>query len=171
MELTEFAQRIYDHLKSGGTDGNHSASTVEIAWNVFPEKWKRPQGRGALIGHIDRVTVRYPEVFGRLDPKDQHDHATLFLKMSEHDKQKSLIQGYCPAYVDNRPSGRPKGRGKGKLVYIALGGGETYDFMDALCVEHEDAWNVIRKSKPGSIWCVPKVVPINGLCEPVLENL
>lgn len=70
---TEFEQKIIDYLRTQAVNG--IADTWEIAQAVFPEKWAKRSGRGALIGHIDRVFIR-SESITRLPPRDQWGNAT-----------------------------------------------------------------------------------------------
>lgn len=77
-KYTDFALAIARYLASD-VPINGIADTWEIAQNVFPEKWKRPKGRGALIGHIDRVAYRHEEDFHRIPPEDMHGSAKLSL--------------------------------------------------------------------------------------------
>ena len=72
-ELTEFQKAILWAVERGV---NRMASTWQIAQVAFPEKWKKPSGRGALIGHIDRAGQKMPDLLVRLAPKDQWDAAT-----------------------------------------------------------------------------------------------
>jgi len=81
-KVTPFCQAVIDFLRSGRAL-NGMADTWAIAQNVFPEKWDRPQGRGALIGHIDRLTQKHPEIFVRLPARDQWGAATLSLRDEE----------------------------------------------------------------------------------------
>lgn len=65
--MTEFQNAILEYVK-----GRQSATTWEIAQDVFPEKWAHRSGRGALIGHIDRAGGAMPQLV-RLPAKHQHD--------------------------------------------------------------------------------------------------
>jgi len=72
--MTDFAYRILKYVKKHG-----DASTWNIAQNVFPEKWKKRSGRGALIGHIDRVASKLPQLT-RLPPRDQYGEVEFWLR-------------------------------------------------------------------------------------------
>lgn len=57
--ITPFAALIMDALEKRP----HShLSTHMIAQQVFPGKWSRRKGRGALVGHIDRAASKLPNV-------------------------------------------------------------------------------------------------------------
>lgn len=75
--LTEFQKAI---LWAVETSDTRSLSRWAIAQKAFPEKWARRQGRGALIGHIDRAAKKMPEFFHRLPPKQIHNDVLFALK-------------------------------------------------------------------------------------------
>lgn len=75
--LTDFQQAIVRALEKGP---NQQLSRRVIAQIAFPEKWKRRQGRGALIGHIDRACLKMPDVVVRLDPKRKRDDPIMSLR-------------------------------------------------------------------------------------------
>lgn len=57
------------------------ASDWEIAQTAFSKEWKRKRaGHAAYIGHIGRACFKMPHLVGRIDPKDQWDHGTYFLR-------------------------------------------------------------------------------------------
>lgn len=76
-EPTEFQQRILAYVAKAP---NRQASTWLIAQDVFPERWAKPSGRGALISHIRRAGHALVEA-GRLGcvlpPDDQWGEHTL----------------------------------------------------------------------------------------------
>lgn len=71
--LTEFQGRILEFIVKGGG----IASWWEIGQYGFPEKWMRVQGRGALIGHIDRAATKVAGMV-RLPPRDRWGSAEFF---------------------------------------------------------------------------------------------
>lgn len=75
--LTEFQKAI---LWAVETEPSRSLSRWGIAQKAFPEKWKRRQGRGALIGHIDRAAAKMPQHLIRLPPLGRWSDALLVLR-------------------------------------------------------------------------------------------
>lgn len=74
--MTDFQRRIVDFLERKALNGQADCWT--IAQYVFPEKWARKSGRGALTGHIDRAgtkLVKLGVLACRLTPKTQFDSA------------------------------------------------------------------------------------------------
>ncbi len=80
--MTEFQRKILEYVCK-----QRNASTWEIAQNVFPEKWARLSGRGALIGHIDRAASSMSELI-RLPPRDEHGEAEFWYRDTARAGQK-----------------------------------------------------------------------------------
>jgi hypothetical protein len=74
---TEFQAKILEYV---ATAPNRQASTWVIAQDVFPARWNKPSGRGALIGHIVRAghkLVQTGQLGCLLPPADQWGEHTL----------------------------------------------------------------------------------------------
>lgn len=69
--LTEFQSKLFAALKARPFE---FISTHSLAANVFPERWARRSGKGALIGHIDRALSDIPNVH-RSPQRAQHEPA------------------------------------------------------------------------------------------------
>ena len=76
--LTEFQKAIVWALEQSP---NGRASRWSIAQIAFGDRWHRkPQGRGALIGNIDRACQRMSDFVIRIPPKDEHADALMCLR-------------------------------------------------------------------------------------------
>ncbi len=74
--MTDFQTAIYDYLRKQ----KHPVSAAHIAQNVFPAKWAKRSGHGALIGHVDRAALKLPDVMRWHQKTDcQHERAVFQL--------------------------------------------------------------------------------------------
>ncbi len=75
--LTEFQKTIVWAIERMP---NRMANTWEIAWNGFPERWRKKSAHGGLIAQIHRACLGMGDIVGRLDPKQEHEAATYYCK-------------------------------------------------------------------------------------------
>jgi hypothetical protein len=68
-ELTDFQKKVFEYVQS--TPGR-TASLWQIAQYAFPDEWEIPQGRGALIGRIDRAGIKMSDKLMRCPAEDRY---------------------------------------------------------------------------------------------------
>lgn len=56
--MTDFQTAIYDYLRKQ----TQPVEAANIAAAVFPAKWAKRSGHGALCGHVDRAASAIPNV-------------------------------------------------------------------------------------------------------------